>query len=301
MSEEYIKDVKKELILWYMNADKIKLTEKEIYEYSQLYNIPFQIFLKKLLERLISTEIERESAIEILLTNLNLQLNEEAQNYVLELYDTLKPSKIVHRSNIIKKGTWEIFKKIDIFVSEQKLHKSQPLPDPEKGRPFLDWKKCCHENCGEVFSTADALISHLKKFNVYTPKYHKFHEDIVKDMNLTVELILSKGIKKCPSYLCNFKSNNESDLILHFAKLGIKPFWKEGMSFNSNTGYNFDSDKKIFDCEECVICYESIPNIIFDKCMHVCYCIECYEKHIKNTNVLRCPVCRESFDKIYPY
>ncbi len=44
MSDEYVKDVKKELILWYMNADKIKLTEKEIYEYSQLYNIPFKYF-----------------------------------------------------------------------------------------------------------------------------------------------------------------------------------------------------------------------------------------------------------------
>lgn len=297
-------DIKKELILWYMNADKIKLNEKEIYEYSQLYGIPFQIFLKKLLERLIATEIDKETAIEILLTKFNLQLGENAQDYVLELFNTLPPSKIVHRSNIIKKGTWELFKKINAIDIPNKIniHNGQPLPDPEKGRPFINWRRCCHENCGKIFNSDDALITHLKQNKVYTPKYHKLHEDIVQEMNLTPDLIKSKGMKRCPSYICKINTDNENKLIEHFQRLGIKPFWEEGMNLKKEEkDPYFDSDIKIFDCQECVICYETSPNIIFDKCLHVCYCIECYQKYIEKNNVLKCPVCRETYDKIYPY
>jgi hypothetical protein len=41
---------KRELLLWYLNYDDIKLSEKEIYNLSISYAIPFQIFVKKLIE-----------------------------------------------------------------------------------------------------------------------------------------------------------------------------------------------------------------------------------------------------------
>ena len=75
------------------------------------------------------------------------------------------------------------------------------------------------------------MITHLKQNKVYTPKYHKLHEDIVKEMNLTPDLIKSNGMKKCPSYICKVKTENENKLIEHFQRLGIKPFWEEGMTF----------------------------------------------------------------------
>ena len=57
---------KNELILWYLNYDNIKLTEKEIYDESQIYHIPLQIFLKKLIERLVTEhEANKESIIDI--------------------------------------------------------------------------------------------------------------------------------------------------------------------------------------------------------------------------------------------
>ena len=45
---------------------------------------------------------------------------------------------------------------------------------------------------------------------------------------------------------------------------------------------------KIFKSEECIICLENKPIILFCNCGHLCYCTECY----KLKSLSACPVCK---------
>jgi len=59
--------------------------------------------------------------------------------------------------------------------------------------------------------------------------------------------------------------------------------------------YEFNKQIKLYDCKLCIICLDAKPNIIFDKCVHSCYCVTCYEKFIKINYTVKCPLCREFF------
>ena len=145
------------------------------------------------------------------------------------------------------------------------------------------------------------MLKGVKEFKVYTPSYHKLHEDIIEEMKLTEENIKEIGMKKCPSWICKEEEfHSPEDLIKHFQRLGLKPFWKIGMEFEKNEEYQFNKHIKLYDSKECIICLTNKPNIIFNTCMHSCYCISCYAQHI-NYYTLKCPLCRNFFTKIYPY
>ena len=45
---------------------------------------------------------------------------------------------------------------------------------------------------------------------------------------------------------------------------------------------------KIFKSEECIICMDGKPNILFCNCGHLCYCIKCYKLKTLST----CPICK---------
>ena len=45
---------------------------------------------------------------------------------------------------------------------------------------------------------------------------------------------------------------------------------------------------KIFKCDECIICMNDKPNILFCNCGHVSYCIKCYKLKTLST----CPICK---------
>lgn len=161
---------------------------------------------------------------------------------------------------------------------------------------------CMHKNCNKCFDTENDLIKHLKKFKVYTPSYHKLHEDIVQELGLTENKIKTENIKKCPSMICKEPEFHSPDeLITHFQRLGIEPFWKIGMIFGKEKEYEFNKHIKLYDCKQCIICLDAKPNVIFDRCMHSCYCISCYDNFIKSNSTLKCPLCRDFFNKIFPY
>ena len=46
--------------------------------------------------------------------------------------------------------------------------------------------------------------------------------------------------------------------------------------------------KKIFKADQCAICLDRIPNVLFVKCRHICVCNECEEEHPST----KCPYCR---------
>ena len=45
--------------------------------------------------------------------------------------------------------------------------------------------------------------------------------------------------------------------------------------------------------DECVVCYENKPNILFTDCLHICVCLECD----KTGNFNKCPICRKKLLK----
>ena len=176
------------------------------------------------------------------------------------------------------------------------------------------WKKSCvdktqllkflkkHEKVlKKAYVSDNELIKHLKEFKVYTPSYHKLHEDIINEMKLTEDIIKQNNILKCPSWICKESEFTSSEqLINHLQRLGIEPFWKKNMDFSKKEDYAFNKELKIYDTKNCIICLDRNTNIIFDKCMHQCYCVECYNDHIKLNNTLKCPICRNFYNKIYP-
>jgi hypothetical protein len=300
--------LKENLILWYLNYTNINITDKQVYELSQKYNIPQQIFLIKLLSRLITiTKCDKDKIMNILQVDMNLNLSTDAyifvKQYLSELLEVeLLEVKITDLDNI--KKVLNMFDKLDVIPKEPPTHIGQPLPDPDIGRPYINYKKCMHRNCNKCFNKEEHLIKHLKEFKVYTPSYHKLHEDIITELELTEDKIKKDKIKKCPSWICKEPEfNTPEDLIKHFQKLGLIPFWKNGMIFDTDNDkeYQFNKNIKLFDTKKCIICLEKKPNIIFDSCMHSCYCAYCYDAYIKQNLTLKCPMCRGFYNKIYPY
>jgi hypothetical protein len=295
---------KEKLILWYLNYSNIDITDRKIYELSCLYKIPLQIFLKKIIERLKNIISVDDEILNFLQVDLNIKLNNGAYQFVKDFIphvDTINFIDVNSKSAEEIKSILSLFEKVDSIQSNVSDHTGQPLPDPNEGRPYISWLKCQHTNCNKCFQTENELIKHLKEFKVYTPSYHKLHEDIVETLNLTENKIKTENITKCPAWLCkesNFSSPDQ--LINHLRRLGIKPFWQVGMLFPDIEEYKFKRDIKIYNTNECLICLENKTNIIFDKCMHQCYCLECYDEFIKNNEVLKCPLCRNFYNKIYP-
>jgi hypothetical protein len=302
----FVSSVKKELILWYLNYDDINITDKEIYDYSKLYNIPYQIFLKKLLERFVTMHnYDINIILDIMQNKMNLELSKEAEQYLRDLLPLIKSININNRKECdISKLNKIIsyFYKLDIITDKKPTHEGQPLPHVQQGRPYIDWLRCYHENCYERFDKENDLIKHLKKFKVYTPNYHNFHEAEINVLKLTEEKVIQENITKCPAAICKDNNfNTPQQLIEHFQRLGLEPFWKKGMIIKNKKDYNFDPKVKIFNVDECVICCEAKPNLIFDNCLHCCFCIECYEADLQYNSIKKCPICRESYNKIYPY
>ena len=195
----------------------------------------------------------------------------------------------------------QLFNKLDIIPKKNPTHIGQPLPDPKLGRPYINWNMCYHQDCHKQFYSDNELIKHLKEFKVYTPNYHKLHEDIINEMKLTEDIIKQNNIRKCPSWICKESEFTSSEqLINHLQRLGIEPFWKKGMDLSKKEDYAFNKELKIYDTKNCIICLDRNTNIIFDKCMHQCYCVECYNDYIKLNNTLKCPICRNFYNKIYP-
>ena len=61
--------------------------------------------------------------------------------------------------------------------------------------------------------------------------------------------------------------------------------------------YYMNSNKKTYYEDECIICYDDVPNIVFaDSCGHCVVCEDCY-KRLKDTTS-ECPMCREEIKNI---
>ena len=107
---------------------------------------------------------------------------------------------------------------------------------------------------------------------------------------------------KCQYYLLEIKDyslltkNIEKNFLLKIKKKD--KITKENLLKKKRENENIDiiklddsTEKKIIDFS-CICCCLSIREIIFFKCMHLCYCNECYKKLLKKFNgIVKCPIC----------
>ena len=198
-------------------------------------------------------------------------------------------------------------------------HNGMPLPDPVMGRPHLNWRICYYPNCGKVFSNPASLVNHLIECNAYTQGYHWAHEEALYCI-ISPDNVIKKNLTKCPAYACNQKDfNTPQELINHWTTLGIEPFWKKGMTFNTNTDIDTKTDTetskrekekdllrqkklmcsipKLFVSDSCMICLDNSVEFILSPCRHHVYCFDCLKICSKES----CPVCRTRVKNFIPY
>jgi hypothetical protein len=185
---------------------------------------------------------------------------------------------------------------------EKQLHANQPIPDPQDGRPHLNWKKCRHYGCGRLFNSDNALVAHLTENDNYTPSFHICHEKAVEYLGLTPEKVLQESISRCPSFVCTEqdKHTTPEKLITHLKILGIPPFWKEGdvitmSDMNSNSKLNTNK-YKVYNNDCCAICYSEDVECVLQPCNHNISCLSCTTM-FKNM----CPFCQTKIENIIPF
>lgn len=270
------------------------------------YNI--ELLLNKFFEFVLWKNINKNQMIKIFCKKLNLDLNDEnleqSKSSIEKYFSIISDIKIFFKPY----NHDEAYKKINkiigtgiIKLNNDVIHSGQPIPDPEKGRPQLNWNYCQYNGCKKSFSSCSALVSHLIQCNAYTRGYHSSHEEGVKYNNLTEEKVINANITKCPSWMCEIKNFSSSqELIQHLQLLGIEPFWKKGMNFcieSSKRNILEVKPDKIYINESCVLCLDNHAEIIINRCGHQIYCIDCIDK----SNKLNCPICRGKVDMFLPY
>lgn len=295
-------------ILWFLNYKNLPISDSCILKLSYIYNVPSILFYKKFLQRNYK-EGEQIHYYLVKLQNVDYISKEllEDPHFISELEKLLIYTKncafIEYNQDALQLSYKYLTKLKYIFNNDSSkdiLHVGQPLPDPNNGRPYINWKICKYEGCGKIFYNEDSLIKHLENNNCYTPRFHKIHEEIVYFNGLTPDKIIEKNLKNCPAYICkNNNFNNPEDLIKHFKILGIPPFWKQGdeIETSNKIKINYELKGNLFDTEDCVICFENKTDLICDPCLHKVYCNECY-----NINYIKkCPICRENILRVYPF
>lgn len=297
---------KLKLILWFLNFDKLDISNKEIQHLTYINGIPMFLFYRKLIERIYKKDkdidyyidyLKNENILDkavIIDNEFNIKLSTilkdiNAEQQLLDATSFDDHALVLFAKNYLNFITEN--------AKEHNYHQGQPLPDKDKGRPIIDWLYCAYEGCCKKFKNGNELISHLESFNCYIARYHTFHEEIVKWKYLNPDKIRECGMTKCPAIICKEGSYTSPDgLINHLTRLGIAPFWKPGMIITNNHNYEL-KDQKYFKVDECVICLDKRPDVICYPCLHLIYCLRCYS----DMKVSKCPMCRENIHTIYPF
>lgn len=257
------------------------------------------IFLRKILADFKSKQFDFEKTLQIL---SDLPFFTHNSKYLWD--DIWEKPRIVDSEYLDFLSLLSDFSK----VSDHTSHDNYPTIDPIKGRPHMGWLKCYHYECKYTSDNSDNLRKHLLKFDSYIPYFHKMHENIVKTMQLTPEKIFKEKIKICPSPICDERYEmTPSQLVRHFSRLGIEPFWHQNYVFDYQHEINRSlSGKNIHRSENCLICLNKQPEILFLPCYHHCVCFSCFFTMIKNgksenyTNS-KCFLCNRSLSRIIPY
>lgn len=260
----------------------------------QQHNIPYNIKLYKLVQHMLMFGVDVDS-ITTLLKEEQIITEQTDIKSVVEHWSKYVDKKHNNQQNneINEKTRNLIIKLSKKVVPLEALHDYYPLPHPEFGRPMINWLMCAHNGCHKTFKNGNSLIKHLEQFSKYTPLMHNTHDMTVRHLELTPEKVLESGLTKCPSIICTEgdKEFTPEELCEHFTVLGIEPFWRQGMEIKHKMSHN--TLTPIFTSDECVVCLDSVPEIVLYPCYHHILCINCVKL------VDKCPICR--LDKIVYY
>ena len=146
------------------------------------------------------------------------------------------------------------------------------------------------------------LITPLLSYIISILKQEQEYMD--KQLIIKLESPISEGVIKLQGA---FKVNDDN--VLKTIRTYIEDFEDEGYYMKFTKRFNayilikdIDTDdeddempiikniniNKTFKLDECVICMEYIPNVLFCECGHICLCEKCIE--IKQFD--RCPICK---------
>lgn len=272
------------------NEENVKLTIEFVIKQASMYGIPDGLVIRKIIGYLILIKNNKDDIITRL---IDLK--------ILGKYDVNKISDMIDESNDKTINSPNIDQCIALanqYTNVSDLsHKSYPLPNPKYGRPKLTFLHCYHEGCNKNFDHVNDLVQHLCKMKCYTKGFHFHHEFAVDDLNLTPEKVIENKITKCPSWICDRgEFQSPEDLVFHFKMLGISPFWVPGTVFDTESSkLNLDTYNNLYAAEECVICMDRKPEVIFFPCMHNIACFDCYN------GFKVCPMCRTNINSIVPF
>ena len=85
-------------------------------------------------------------------------------------------------------------------------------------------------------------------------------------------------------YYSNFKVEGNFNI---YIKVSVK-WWEDYNSEEEDDSEDEEPARKTITEQECIICFEKTPNILYLECLHVCVCNVCDGKGRFN----KCPLCR---------
>ncbi len=241
---------------------------------------------------------------------------------IINLYDhilkyikdnNVKLSKDTDLVQIRYKILQELVKHGKLFNTNVFDHKLYPLVTT-RGRPLISWRECTHLNCFKCFDTNKSLREHLTTHGSYTHGYSRAHEDCEVKINFNS----NDNKYYCACGLCDFSSENQSDVEKHYQLLGIQPYYKPHEPIDPSDYIDFYIKHKlvikniniinsltesidmilkygfnIFEDSECCVCMDEKSQVLLLPCKHKNLCKKCFEK-ISNQ---KCPTCKKKFDQ----
>ena len=141
------------------------------------------------------------------------------------------------------------------------------------------------------------LDNFIKKFKDYqieneeiTESTFYLYAEIVEDYELNEKHIYSVAYNNTKNII-SFKNKFNDDF-------PIKGNFKICIQISCYVFYYEDDEdhslvKNVIKEDDCVICYENKPNILFLDCLHFCVCNECNS----NGGLSKCPLCRKKLIK----
>ena len=115
-------------------------------------------------------------------------------------------------------------------------------------------------------------------------EFHESQSEYFLDM---ISINDENGIRYINEYMNYF---NDNGFYLTFAKKFVAYFIIYDDSEENDSHNRYINTNKTFKTEECLICTENIPNVIFCGCGHLCVCDEC----VKTYRSYKCPMCKHT-------
>lgn len=290
------------------------LTTADILKMKEEYDISSNVILRKIIINLLHRQLtddeilnylKEENVLTICRNDAIISIIQECRHMTIHELTESDVNKITQLSS--KFNTTQSSQNKQKII-ERKKHTGLPHPDIDLGRPLLEWKECYHFDCHKKFASAEKLKAHLTAFNALTHNVHKFHADYVAMNNLTPEKVMNEKYTTCPAWVChqfNIPMTPE-EVCDHFRSHGIAPFWKPGDICEDLLGYdsaqddkkiklNLTSYNKTYEVDNCIICLDKSPDVIFIPCMHHLSCFAC------SSNLTKCPMCKKHIKQLLPF